>query len=626
VRQIVAVLLASTSLAASCALRPLPPPPQRSPEPPAAGVPDADGEASEAPRVPGCAALAVRSCALPYPSDEFSVADPSTSTGRRLEVPREGLVPAAALRQLGPGAGLDSAFGGGDAGIKDGYSALSPVIFEVDQSIRSNAVPEDGGEVVKVYDTATGASVPVRVELPFDAALRGAPRTIVMAWPRLRWEHGHTYVARMAKVPGEIVTPSPAQAMGWSTPWVEALRASLAQVDDRDWTELLSATRFTVGSRANAIGGLEHMAEVAASEEHPVRNLVSHPPVLVEGTSAMISGEVAISDFRDVDGVVWPWRAPQRRWVPFLLMVPERPATDHGAPVSIYGHGLVINKESMLLVAAMNARKGVATLGIDVPNHGWRSREGGYLLELATPRRLGRLVNMPLQGIVDHVSLVGALQHHLASVDLAPWSPLGPPGDGVADLDPSVLLYEGTSMGAVLGAAEVALIPEIDAGRRGGRHHHALAALGGLLLGGAPRRSGGGRRRAHGGRHDAPRPHRQHLRARRFGGLPTTRLRAARRGRRHRADTYQRAVRAPPRPPTGRAGPQRHHRCTGRRCHPPRRPRLRRGVVDELQPHDAGLHGARLLHRRPFGALPVRLARPAAQGRARLAGMRGSRR
>jgi hypothetical protein len=405
----------------------------------------------------------VRSCALPYPSDEFSVADPSTSTGRRLEVPREGLVPAAALRQLGPGAGLDSAFGGGDAGIKDGYSALSPVIFEVDQSIRSNAVPEDGGEVVKVYDTATGASVPVRVELPFDAALRGAPRTIVMAWPRLRWEHGHTYVARMAKVPGEIVTPSPAQAMGWSTPWVEALRASLAQVDDRDWTELLSATRFTVGSRANAIGGLEHMAEVAASEEHPVRNLVSHPPVLVEGTSAMISGEVAISDFRDVDGVVWPWRAPQRRWVPFLLMVPERPATDHGAPVSIYGHGLVINKESMLLVAAMNARKGVATLGIDVPNHGWRSREGGYLLELATPRRLGRLVNMPLQGIVDHVSLVGALQHHLASVDLAPWSPLGPPGDGVADLDPSVLLYEGTSMGAVLGAAEVALIPEIDA-------------------------------------------------------------------------------------------------------------------------------------------------------------------
>jgi hypothetical protein len=117
----------------------------------------------------------------------------------------------------------------------------------------------------------------------------------------------------------------------------------------------------------------------------------------------------------------------------------------------------------MLLVAAMNARKGVATLGIDVPNHGWRSREGGYLLELASPRRLGRLVNMPLQGIVDHVSLVGALQHHLASVDLAPWNPLGPPGDGVADLDPSVLLYEGTSMGAVLGAAEVALIPEIDA-------------------------------------------------------------------------------------------------------------------------------------------------------------------
>jgi hypothetical protein len=452
------------ALVGSCAIRPLPPPPDRDPGPsiPDEGSPDGSTTTGAA-DVPGCAALAVRSCALPYPSDEFSVADPATATGRRLAVPVQGLVPDAALRQLGPGAGLADAFGGAQEGVKDGYSALSPVIFEVDQSIRSTAIPEDGGDVVEVFDTVTGDPVPIRVEMPFDAAMRGAPRTVVMAWPRLKWEHGRTYVARIARVPGEVVTPSPAQGMEWSTPWVDGLRRALAQVDDRDWSELLSATQFTVGSRDNAIGGLEHMAEVAAAEDHPVRHLVSHPPVLVAGTSAMISGEVAISDFRDEHGVVWPWRTPQRRWVPFLLTVPERPAADTGAPVAIYGHGLVINKESMLLVAAMNARKGVATLGIDVPNHGWRSREGGYLLELATPRRLGRLADMPLQGIVDHVSLVGALQHHLTSLDMAPWNPLGPPGDGAADLDPSVLLYEGTSMGAVLGAAEVALIPEIDA-------------------------------------------------------------------------------------------------------------------------------------------------------------------
>ncbi len=463
-RSAVLAMASVAALVGSCAIRPLPPPPDRDPGPsiPDEGSPDGSTTTGAA-DVPGCAALAVRSCALPYPSDEFSVADPATATGRRLAVPVQGLVPDAALRQLGPGAGLADAFGGAQEGVKDGYSALSPVIFEVDQSIRSTAIPEDGGDVVEVFDTVTGDPVPIRVEMPFDAAMRGAPRTVVMAWPRLKWEHGRTYVARIARVPGEVVTPSPAQGMEWSTPWVDGLRRALAQVDDRDWSELLSATQFTVGSRDNAIGGLEHMAEVAAAEDHPVRHLVSHPPVLVAGTSAMISGEVAISDFRDEHGVVWPWRTPQRRWVPFLLTVPERPAADTGAPVAIYGHGLVINKESMLLVAAMNARKGVATLGIDVPNHGWRSREGGYLLELATPRRLGRLADMPLQGIVDHVSLVGALQHHLTSLDMAPWNPLGPPGDGAADLDPSVLLYEGTSMGAVLGAAEVALIPEIDA-------------------------------------------------------------------------------------------------------------------------------------------------------------------
>jgi hypothetical protein len=451
-------MVVAAGLISSCVVRQLPPPPQRDPSE------SGDGDQSTgSPSVPRCTALAVRSCALPYPSDEFSVADSTTTTGRRLVAPDSGQVPASLLKQLGPGAGMSNAFGGAEVGVKDGFSALSPVIFEVDQTIPEGAIPEDGGDVVKVFDASTGAAVPIRVDLPVDAALRNAPRTIVMAWPKFRWDYGHTYVARIAKVRGQVAAPKPAQGMAWSVPWVDGLRSTLEQIDDLGWSELLSATRFTVGSRANAIGGLEHMAEVARAEDHPVRALVSNSPALVAGTSAMITGQVAISDFRDEDGIVRPFSTPKQKWVPFLLTVPAKPAGENGAPVAIYGHGLTINKESMFLVAAMNARKGVATLGIDIPNHGWRSSEGGYLLELTTPHRLGRLVNMPMQGIVDHVSLVRALQDHLAGMDLAPWNPTKPAGDGKVDLDPSVLLYEGTSMGAVLGAAEVALIPEIDA-------------------------------------------------------------------------------------------------------------------------------------------------------------------
>jgi hypothetical protein len=70
---------------------------------------------------------------------------------------------------------------------------------------------------------------------------------------------------------------------------------------------------------------------------------------------------------------------------------------------------------------------------------------------------------MPQQGIVDHVSLVSAILDHLGDLDRSPWRPFGAHGDGRPDLDLSLLLYQGTSMGGVLGAAEFALIPELDA-------------------------------------------------------------------------------------------------------------------------------------------------------------------
>jgi hypothetical protein len=132
--------------------------------------------------------------------------------------------------------------------------------------------------------------------------------------------------------------------------------------------------------------------------------------------------------------------------------------------VAVYGHGLTVSKETMGIVAAQNAAAGVATIGIDVPNHGGRQAgQGGHLLDLTKPSTLGRLVGIPVQGTVDHVSLVEAVKEHLGDLDLAPWNPFGDHGDGRPDLDTSLLLYEGTSMGGVLGTAEYALIPDFDA-------------------------------------------------------------------------------------------------------------------------------------------------------------------
>jgi hypothetical protein len=441
-RIVVAGVLATMLLAAGCAAL--------SGSEPVRGTPG--GPLTAGP----CTASAMRSCALPYPSDEFTVADPAAATGRRVVIPDD-IVPASVRRTLGPGASVQDAFA-----AADGFSAVGPVMFELDRAADAATLPADGGDVVRVYDTSTGRAVPIRAELSLDAIRQGAPGTILSAWPAVRWEYGHTYVARVtSSLRGVVGSLERAPGVVAPGPYLSSVRADLARAEGDRWAQVVSATRFTVRSRANATAELDTMAAVARSVDHPVRNLSIGPALFVDGASTLVRGEVSLSDFRDADGVVRPDRPPVSGWEKFVMVLPDRPAGPDGAPVVVYGHGLTVAKETMLAVASDNARMGMATIGIDVPNHGDRQDEGGYLLDLTSPGRFGRLASMPAQGVVDTVSLVRAITTHLATLDVAPWRP-GAAGDGVADLDTSRLLYEGTSMGGVLGASSVALTPEFD--------------------------------------------------------------------------------------------------------------------------------------------------------------------
>lgn len=408
-----------------------------------------------------CAVSATVSCALPFPSDEFTVTDPSSATGRRVSMPAE-LLPGSVRAALGPGAGVADAFA--DA---DGFSALTPVMFELDRAVDPASIPTDGGDVVAVYDLATGARVPVRVEVPAEAVRHGAPDTIVVAWPTTRYEYGHTYVARVSDAvragSGDL-----ARAPGLgdeSDPRVSGLRAALDQVEPGGWSHVLSATRFTVRSAGNASAQLDGMNQVIRSQDHPVRGLSIQPSWLVPNASAVVTGEVAVSDFRDEHGTARLANGAHTTWVKFTLVLPATPAGPDGAPVVVYGHGLLAAKETMLFTADTNAAAGFATIGIDVPNHGDRQAgdNGGYLLDLTNPHDFGRLASMPLQGIVDQVSLLLAVQHHLGG-DLGLMLPDIPGRIGVPAprLDVERIYYEGTSMGGVLGAAFTALAPELD--------------------------------------------------------------------------------------------------------------------------------------------------------------------
>lgn len=442
---VAAMLVSVSAVAAACAAPP-PPPPVVGPTAPT-GQP--------------CNVAAVRSCALPFPSDELTVPDASAATGRRLDIP-EGQIPSRLTRQLGPGASIADVVG--DA---DGFSALTPVMFEFDRAVRPADLPLDGGEVLSVHDAATGERIPIRTEVSYEARRHGGTDTIVVAWPQTRYEFGRTYLARVSDALRASDGSVLARAAGLddpSRPFATWLRSDVERImGPAAWPTTLSATRFTIRSAANGAAELDAMAKIVRSEDHPVRigqierSLITGPDVL-----AVVHGTVQVSDFRDKWGSARAENGATGLWVPFIMTVPRSPAGSDGAPVVIYGHGLGAAKESMLVTASANARRGLATISIDIPNHGERVSEGGLLFELADPSTFGRLASVPLQGTIDQLSLLLAVQHHLdltgTTVPAGWFQPAAP----LPPLDTSMVLYEGTSMGGVLGAGFVALAPELD--------------------------------------------------------------------------------------------------------------------------------------------------------------------
>jgi len=393
---------------------------------------------------------------LPYPSDEFTVLDSSTSTGRRLAVPSNLVVPQL-LAQLGPGAQPEDAFSGAD-----GFASLTPIVFEFDRAVDLDSLLANDAAAVAVFDNATGQRMPVRVDVPFETARHGAPGTVVMVWPQIRWEHGHTYVARIDDrlKSGAYGHLRPTLAvLGAKGEYLSGIRESLRKWEGDRWRNVLTVTQFTIRSAANATELIDSLAASARRSPHPIRNISVGPSPFVSNSAAVVTGEVQLTDFRDATGVVRRGAIGRPTWERFLLVLPSRSAQPSGAPVVVYGHGISVSKETMMITASNNATAGLATIGIDIPHHGDRQDEGGYVFDLASPSQLGRLAAMTLQGEVDLVSLMGAITNELRTLDVLNTNGQRVP-DGRPDLNVEYVLYEGTSMGGVLGAAAVGLVPE----------------------------------------------------------------------------------------------------------------------------------------------------------------------
>ncbi|NLA36433.1 MAG: hypothetical protein GX868_12235 [Actinobacteria bacterium] len=398
------------------------------------------------------------SCNLPYPSDTWLVADPSTRTGVRLDVP-EGAVGAEVLAMFGDRDQIADAEVGAD-----GFSSVTPVALQLPDALAPDAIPADGGDVVQAWDITSGERIRIHAEVSQHLNDERGVRNIVVAYPATRFEPGHRVF--VAVLPGVVAFGGNAAAPSGSKAWASAQTRDAAArfVPQVAWQDVLAATSFTVRSDESFSADVDRMVAEVHAADLGFRNITIAPSPL--GGAVMVSGEVQSLDYRQSDGTIARDGSARaaKQWLSFVMVLPERPASPKGAPVMVYGHGIIAMKESMLVVSRDAAAKGYAVIAIDKPNHGTRvGPDGGHIAELNWPSNLSRLQSLMLQAILDDISLITAVTKNGGVFDVSPNTWFGPSGDGVADLDLDSIYYSGTSLGGVLGSAVVALEPAIDA-------------------------------------------------------------------------------------------------------------------------------------------------------------------
>ena len=210
-----------------------------------------------------CNPTGTLSCGLPFPSDIWSVDDPMSPTGLRLQVPDE-LFSVAALAELPQDEGVrpSQVFAG-----SSGYSAATGVLFQFASEPLLAEVPSDGGDKVVAIDLMTGQRVPVRVKVSQDAQAFRIPEVsyVLEIFPRSRWEYGHEILVVVTDdlpltVPEAGLLSRLSLSQGYSASLVSDLRQQ-----GFDLRRVQNATRFTIRDRAE-----QEIAQEATRAENAV--------------------------------------------------------------------------------------------------------------------------------------------------------------------------------------------------------------------------------------------------------------------------------------------------------------------------------------------------------------------
>ncbi len=433
-----------------------------------------------------CNPLAVDTCGLPFPSDVFRntyttgygfkdrildnrVSGPVRSLlSMRLQFP-DGFSPSKLFNK------------------SSGFSALGPVLFELgDWPVAE--IPSDGEGYLHVYNINTGERVPMIVSLSKGAKAEDSireGRPVIVGWPVTRFEFGERYLAVLLKdqlnaddgTVQELFTPTAGVTNALNKN--AGFRRNLAYQDPLEaidalgipHEDILSFTWFTVRKESEVVQPMLDMVEKSLAGGGIMTDMEVSPNQLGDKDAGLVTlqGNLRIVNFRagEDGGVYPPFDAIYdfaRRNVQFKLTLPK---VDDGTPipVAIWGHGLGSGKDFNTTKGnfELGDQLGMATIGIDHPNHGTRVTPTGTInnplelikepyvgIAISSPKTIMQLLGMFVQGVVDQNVLIHGIKNNLPNV-LNQWHDDKYPS--VPTLDVSNVVYDGISLGAMIGSA-----------------------------------------------------------------------------------------------------------------------------------------------------------------------------
>lgn len=419
-------------------------------------------------------------CAFPFPSNVYTVADPTTATGRRVQLSQAAMPVAAngAMTRLDP------------FNARDGFSpGVAILTFLGDVSYTGLPRPdsidlslaEDCPTVL--LDTETGERVPHWVDI--DMTTDDASRRTFMIRPAARLEDGRRYIVAIRQVVDENGQTAPAsnafvalrdreQTVDPSVGPRRGLYADIfARLEEAGVARgyLQQAWDFTTASREDNTGWLVGMRDEAldlVGTEGPTYVLDTIDTDFSPDVAVRLVGQMEVPLYLDQPGIggVINLGADGRpvqngtAQYPFEVIVPQSAMNEPAALVQ-FGHGLFGGHENVQDLGAFANEHNLVIFALDWI--GMSEQDALPTVGLLSAGDLAQFESLPSRLLQAHVNaLLGMRMMSGRFVD----EPAIQFAGGSA-IDPSERYFFGASLGGIMGSVYMALTLDVERGGLG---------------------------------------------------------------------------------------------------------------------------------------------------------------